>query len=390
MAIQIITWLLIFAVFYMIVTAVIFFRNRFDLTPLLPKNSSDENYKISVCIPARNEENSLENLLCSLENQDWPNYEVHILDDQSTDQTFEIAHAFHQKNPDQFYIHKGEEKPDDWLGKPWACHQLSQNADGDILLFLDADTKLFPGSLKKIAASLTHYHLDMLTVWPEQKLVTFWEKTVLPVIFYSLFSILPSIYVYRDPKWMPKSLRKIMRPRFAAACGQCIAFKLETYEAIGGHQSVKDQIVEDVELAKIIQKKGFTMRMFTGLGSVSCRMYHNHQEIFEGLRKNFFAGFNHSIPVFLTAALLHFLVFLLPFLTLFISLAIGNWMIFTLSFSVIALICILRVVLAKWYRLNLVYAFTHPIGVLWFEVLALIKIGDYLFGKSANWKGRKV
>lgn len=237
---------------------------------------------------------------------------------------------------------------------------------------------------------MEQYQLDMLTVWPRQKLITFWEQTLIPLIYYTLFTVLPAIYVYRDPKWMPGFLRKKMRTKFAAACGQFLVFKSKAYNAIGGHEAVKDEIVEDVALARLIKQEGFTMRMFDGIGSVSCRMYHNEEEIFEGLRKNFLAGFNHSIPAFLFTGFLHFSVFLLPFSTLFISVVIYDSTIFFLSVASVSLLLLQRLILAIWYRFNPIFSFTHPVAVLWFEWLAVVKIRDYFSERPARWKGREV
>lgn len=390
MALQIITWLLFVSLFYLLITSAVFLRNRFELTSLYTELPSDFKPFISICIPARNEETSIYQLLHTLEKQALVKYQVHVLDDQSSDQTFKIAESFQKKYPQQFFAHKGKEKPDGWLGKPWACYQLSKKTDADIIVFLDADTELQPGALQKIAATFDHYNLDMLTVWPRQKLFTFWEQTIIPVVHYTLFSVLPSIYVYRHPKWMPSFLRKKMSPKFAAACGQCLAFTREAYEAIGGHKSVKDKVLEDVELAKMIKKKGFVLRMFDGIGSVSCRMYHNEKEIFEGLRKNFLLGFNNFIPAFILTGVLHLVVFVLPFISIFISLFTFNRIIFFLSAASISLILIQRLILAIWFKINPLFSFTHPIAVLWFEWLAVVKIRDYLGGRSTNWKGRNV
>lgn len=390
MALQIITWLLFFTLFYLLVTALIFLRNRFDLTPLVSEANSDQQTTISVCIPARNEEDTIGALLSSLADQTWANYTVHVLDDQSTDRTFEIADSYQKKYPDKFYVHSGVDKPDDWLGKPWACQQLSKKSDGELLLFLDADTEVRPEILEHTVYSMDKYDLDMLTVWPRQKLVTFWEKTIIPVFFYTLLSLLPSIYVYRIPRWMPKRLRQKMAPKFAAACGQCLAFRRDTYEKIGGHESVKDQVVEDVELAKVIKEHGYTLRMFNGIGSISCRMYNNEKEIFEGLRKNFLLGFKNNIPAFVAAGILHLIVFVLPFITFIISFLLFDPVIFFLSVASISIILIERLILAIWYKINPFYAFTHPLAVLWFQVLAIVKIRDYYSGRTTVWKGRKV
>ncbi|MDX1653530.1 MAG: glycosyltransferase family 2 protein [Brumimicrobium sp.] len=390
MALQILTWFLFFALFYLLVTSIILIRNMIDLTSLSSELRPGYLPKISVCIPARNEEKSIGLLLRSLENQDWPDYDVHVLDDRSSDQTFEIAQSFHNKTPTTFFVHRGKEKPPYWLGKPWACHQLSEKTDAPLLLFLDADTTLQPGTLKKIAASFQKYSLDMLTVWPKQKMLTFWEKTIIPIIYHTLLSLLPAIYVYRDPKWMPGFLRQKVRPAFAAACGQCLAFKREAYDSVGGHKAVSNKVIEDVELAKRIKKKGLTLRMFDGIGSVSCRMYSSQSEIFDGLRKNFLIGFNESIPAFVGAGILHLIVFVLPFITLLISFAIHNSLLIFLSSLTICLILFQRLLLASWYQMNPLFSVTHPIGVLWFEWLAFVKLQDYFGGRSTTWKGRKV
>ncbi len=244
--------------------------------------------------------------------------------------------------------------------------------------------------LENVVYSMNHYNLDMLTVWPRQKLVTFWEQTVIPVVFYTLLTLLPSIYVYRNPSWMPSKLKNKMAPKFAAACGQCLAFSRNVYEIIGGHESVKNQVVEDVELAKVIKKHGYTLRMFSGMGSITCRMYNNGIEIFEGFRKNFLLGFNKNIPAFIAAGVLHLVVFVLPFLTFLISFFLFDPTIFFLSIACISIILIERLIFALWYQINPLFAFTHPLAVLWFQVLAIVKIRDYYSGRTTIWKDRKV
>lgn len=389
MGFSILYGLLAVALAFLLLTSFTLIRNRYEMTSL-NKQEHEETRKISVCIPARNEEYNIGKLLSSLENQNWDNYEVHVLDDQSADLTFTIAESYQKKHPGTFFVHKGEKKPDDWLGKPWACHQLSQKCDGEILLFLDADTRVKPGMLGGVVSSFETHGIDMLTVWPEQELETFWEKVVIPVVYYALLTLLPAVYVFRDPRWLPKPFREKFRTTFAAACGQCIAFRRDSYEAIGGHEAVKDKIVEDVELAKEIKRRGFTMRMFDGIGSVSCRMYQNEKEIFEGLRKNFLEGFSNSIPAFIASAFLHLIVFVLPIITLVLSLFTEDALLFFLSISCIGLMLMQRMILSFWYGMQPLYSLTHPIGVLWFQWLAIVKIHDVLTGTSATWKGRNI
>ena len=383
-------WILIFALTYLIATSFILIRNRLELTALKSEHNENNNKpKISVCIPARNEEKNIGTLLNSLVDQQYSTYDIHVLDDQSTDQTGEIVQSFIEQHH-YIKLHKGLEKPDDWLGKPWACHQLSNYANGRYLLFLDADTVVDTSFLTNIAATFQRHDIQMVTVWPRQILVTFWEKSVIPLIYYALVTLLPSIYVFRDPRWMPKFLTTYFRTSFAAACGQCIAFEKEAYTDIGGHQAVKDRVVEDVEMAKQVKRCGYRMRMFHGVGSISCRMYQNENEMLAGFRKNFFPGFNHSQLLFICAATLHIIVFIMPIITLITSIVLFNAVLFFLSVACISLILIHRLILSVWFEWDPIYSFTHPIAVLWFQRLGIISLTDYWLGKKNEWKGRKL
>lgn len=352
--------------------------------------NSDPDVKISVCIPARNEEDVLGTLLQSVCTQQYHKFEVIVLDDHSTDHTPEILSEYKRKFPGIINHINGEPKPEKWLGKPWACHQLSEKADGDLLLYLDADTRLYPGFLQRIAQEVYLGELDMITVWPEQKLNGFWQQTVLPLVYYALVTLLPAVYVQRDPRWMPPFLAKKFRPAFAAACGQCIGFTREAYQKIGGHKAVKNAVVEDVELAKIAKRKALNLRMYTGIGAISCSMYPSASEMFNGFRKNFLAGFNHSLPLFVAAAILHIIVFILPFYAIVHAWITIDRPLFFMAASSVSLILMHRLILAIWFRWNPIFALSHPIGVLWFQWLGLVKIGDHLTGKKVSWKGRDV
>ena len=388
---MLLNWMLIFSLTYLLTTSVVLIRNRFDLTTVTSYNKDTvPKPKISVCIPARNEEKNIANLLESIIVQDYSSFEILVLDDHSTDRTNTIVTDLRHDHPDLIQIFPGKPKPDDWLGKPWACHQLGKKATGELLLYLDADTILEPNALVNIASTFPHYNLDMIAIWPKQILGTFWEKTVIPLIYYALVTLLPAIYVYRDPRWMPSFMKKRLRPAFAAANGQCIAFTKECYNRIDGHKAVRNHVVEDVELAKAVKRHNGKLRMFNGVGTVQCRMYRNNSDMFSGLRKNFLAGFQYSLLLFITAALLHLVVFILPFITIFIAIYMNNPELLFLSIASVTIILLHRLLLAQWFQWNPLYSFTHPIGIGWFQCLGLVKIYDQLTGKKTEWKGRKV
>lgn len=386
-------YLLYIAAGYLLATSFIFFLNRRDFGPLLPapeKIYDDQAPLVSICIPARNEEAVIERCVESVLKQDYPNFEVIVLDDESTDNTPDILEQLNSSNDNLLKVIKGKPKPDSWLGKPWACRQLADEARGKILVFIDADTWLEKKAVAKMVRTMGHDVIGFLTLWPQQKLGTFWEKNVIPLVYYALLTLLPTRYVYKAPKWIPEIFRPAIAPLFAAACGQCMVFKKDAYDAIGGHESVKDNVVEDVALAKRIKEKGFRMKMYHGVGTISCRMYTSQKELREGFGKNFLAGFNYNIPLFVFMALLHLITFITPFIALPVGIFLNDILVILLSGLCIISIIFHRMLLAAWFDWQLSYALLHPLGVLWFEMLGIDLIKKYVNGEQNNWKGRTI
>ncbi len=389
------SFLLYIAIGYLIFTTVILLRNKQHFTPLSMAEEaqfSKDSPKVSICIPARNEEQVIERCIRSALRQNYPNFEVIVLNDNSTDATDEKLSSLKQNNPnaDRLLVIQGKPKPDEWLGKSWACQQLAEAADGDILIFADADTWFEKRTVARVVRTMGQDIVDMLTVWPLQVLDTFWEKMIIPLVYYALLSLLPVHYVYRSPRWMPKFIRKQFSPMFAAACGQFMAFKAHAYHQIGGHQSVKDKVVEDVQLAKKIKEAGFSMRMYYGSQSIACRMYHSEKEIRAGFRKNFLAGFRYNMPLFILMGLLHFITFILPVIILVFALITWNIPLLWLSGVAVSLMLLHRFLLARWFGWSMLMGLLHPVSVAWFQVLALIVVNDHLADRTTNWKGRPI
>lgn len=387
------TLILYIALAYLALTTGILLLNRNDFNPLLEGHKNiypEDSPMVSICVPARNEESVIERCLKSALKQDYPKLEVLVLDDESTDRTPEILAGLSKSKGSRLRILRGKPKPQGWLGKPWACQQLAEQAQGDILIFIDADTWLQKTMVSRIVRSMGHDVVDFATVWPQQQLLSFWEKVVLPLVYYALLTLLPARYVHKTPKWIPSMLEPLVRPMFAAACGQCMAFKRSAYETVGGHASVKSEVVEDVALAKVIKKKGLSMKMYHGENAISCRMYNSGKEIREGFSKNFLAGFNHNIPLFLLMAVLHLIVFIVPFIVFPIAILQQAWWIAVLSALGVLVIILHRILLAQWFRWNKLYALLHPVGVLWFQKLGAELIVKYFKGEKSSWKGRSI
>lgn len=376
--------LLIVAASYLLYTIVVFVRNLFEFRSLTDHSyKSDDKPSVSICIPARNEEHVIERCVSSALNQTYENFEVLVLDDNSTDDTPDILKKL-QRQHSSLKVIQGQPKPNDWLGKPWACQQLSNYSDSDLLAFIDADVWLESTAISRSVNALKIS--DAITVWPKQEIRTFWEKLIIPMIYYGLYSLLPAKYVEENPKWVPKPFRKNVGVQFAAACGQFIAISRTAYDKFGGHSSVKDQIVEDVELAKVIKRHDLKITMYDGMDTVNCRMYRSHHEIFEGLRKNFFVGFGRNTFLFLFMSAMQVAVYIAPVYILFTGVPRQQ----LYAATILAIILIQRWILDIKFKWNPLMSFLQPLTILWFEILGIRCLWDHYTGKKATWKGREV
>jgi glycosyltransferase involved in cell wall biosynthesis len=253
--------------------------------------------ELSVIIPARNEEASLGTCLESLISQSGAEFEIIVVNDHSTDQTREIATSFAGVR----VIDAGR-LPEGWTGKNNAVACGARAARGAWLLFTDADTVHLPGSLARALTEAKDNHAEMLSYSPEQIAVTFWEMAILPVVFAELARQYP-----------PSKVSDPASP-IAAANGQFILVRRETYDAIGGHAAVAGDILEDVALARRVKAAGGNLRFRYAADAVRTRMYRNFAQLREGWTKNLALLFPG--PGWLAAKLL--VLWALP------------WMIFTL------------------------------------------------------------
>ncbi|KPQ00322.1 MAG: chlorobactene glucosyltransferase CruC [Bacteroidetes bacterium HLUCCA01] len=383
---------LLFSVVFLSATAVILFRNLLTFNRIhdgLVSPAGSARPKVSILVPARNEAGVIGRCISSCLKQSYHPVEIVVLDDQSEDETPSILRQM-TENESRLRVLQGKGPAEGWLGKPRACQQLGEAADGEVLIFIDADVWLETTAVTRIVNNLYRDNLDALTVWPQQRLVGFWEKVVVPLVYFTLTTMLPADYVRRDPRWIPPVFRAYFKTAFAAACGQCIAFRKDVYTAIGGHSAVKDRVVEDVELAKTLKKQGFTIGMYRGNHQVHCRMYTNHHEIRQGFRKNFLAGFGNNLGLFCAAALLHIVVFILPFAGFIIALMHGNEALLLVSFTAIILVHLQRLAVDLSNGWNPVYGLLHMLGVLWFQRLGITVLSDYIMRRNVSWKGRNI
>jgi chlorobactene glucosyltransferase len=333
---------------------------------------SDATPKVSVLIPARNEAENIGQCLTGLLAQNFPNFEILVLNDHSTDQTAAVVQKFSQQDARMRLI-DGAPLPVGWTGKNWACQQLSQAAAGKIFIFTDADTQHAPSAISATVAFLQKFRLGLLSAFPQQKTVTLAEKMIIPLLDLLGYSSLPLWLTYYAPF-----------PSLAAANGQWLAFTRAGYAQTGGHAVVKHQIVEDTELSRRAKRNGVKILTTAGTGVVFCRMYHSTREVWNGFSKNFFGLTGYRNGVFFGVIFTLLTAFVLPYFLI----ALPSVRICGLA--AIGLNLLLRALLAGRYRHPFwVSTLLHPVSVLFAIAIGLNSWVSFKRGKI-DWKGREI
>jgi chlorobactene glucosyltransferase len=230
--------------------------------------------RVSVIIPARNEEQNIERVVRSVAGQD-PVIEILVVDDASTDQTAEILKRLQDEIPLLRAI-RNNVLPEGWAGKPHACALGAHRARGEWLLFTDADTEHLPGSLAYWVEQAEREGLDMVSLSPGQVVTKWWEKAVIPRLFVQL------------ARWYP--FEEISRPDSprAAANGQYFLVRRKVYLEAGGFESVRGQILDDVRLAERVKASGGRICFAPGADWVRTRMYASFRAMWQGWTKNLY------------------------------------------------------------------------------------------------------
>ncbi len=366
-----ITLALIIIVLTAILNVLTFPRLRSAQTPAV----SADKPLVSILIPARNEAQVITRTIRSLLAQHYPNFEIILLDDQSTDGTADIA-AQAGAGDSRLRIISGAPLPEGWLGKNWACQQLSQAAGGDYLIFTDADVYWSADALAAVMALAGQTRADLLTVWPTQDTVSAGERLVVPLMALAILGYLPLLGVHHLP-WAI----------FAAANGQCMAFRRAAYNRVGGHAAVRDQIVEDVAFARRVKQAGLRLRMADGAGQICCRMYHDWPGVRAGFSKNILAGHGGSVTFLAVSTLFHWLIFVFPWAWLLVSLFTGAGLMWPLA--LIALGVGVRLLTAVATRQRALDALWLPFSVVLITIIAAQSVWWQYHG-GPRWKGRVI
>lgn len=334
--------------------------------------------RVSVLVPARNEEQNIGKCLAGLLRQEYPDYEVLVLDDRSTDGTAAIVREWEGREG-RLRLIPGAPLPEGWGGKSFACHQLAREAGGEFLLFVDADTVHGSASIRSAVAEMEKTGADLLSLIPHQTMESFWEKAILPLLHFSTMCFLPFPLV--------SSTRS---PRLAMANGQFMMFRRDVYRRIGGHEAVRTAMVEDVWISRLVKSHGRKLVVMDGGSLVSCRMYRSFAALWEGFSKNLFAGFRYSLPAIGAVMAFNAVTSVLPFVLLPLALAGGGkGMAVTAPAVEAGIVIAMRLSLAVRFRMSIAASFTHPLGMGMVIAIAANSCRWMLGGGGARWKGRR-
>lgn len=346
------------------------FLGRIRTCPPQPKHLDE--VKVSIIIPARNEEQRLPPLLASLKAQQDVRHEVIVVDDGSTDATAELARQAGAKT-----LSVTEPAPG-WLGKPHACWVGAHEASGDLFLFLDADTELEPGGLRRIVG--THRkHGGLVSIQPYHRMRKAYER------FSGIFSIV-----------MMGSIRSFTLAGDAippnGSFGPCMLCSRETYFHTGGHRLVRHEIVDDVALSQELAKQGVRTHNFIGTGAISFRMYPGGlKDLADGWTKNFARG-----------AMSTDLVVLVLMVCWISSASASTEAMLKLpregitAWAVAGTIAYTAYVLQIWWLLRkmgnfgLGTALSYPVSLVFFVIVFVRSLYRTLVRNSVRWKDRSI
>jgi chlorobactene glucosyltransferase len=341
---------------------------------------------ISVCVPARNEERNIRRCVEALLAQTYPNFEVIVLEDRSTDMTAEILRSIAAQN-DKLIVIDGSELPSGWAGKPHALTQAAAAARGEWLCFVDADTFVTPDALAAVYAKAMETNTDLFTIMTRQIMLTFWERTVLPLVMLAL-SVGFSPRKVNDPK-----------RKDAIANGQFIFIKRDVYAAVGGHATIKSSIVEDKDLAVLVKGKGYRLIVADGRKVASTRMYTSLAEMWEGWTKNIYLGLRDDRGLLLLGVFGAFLAFtaalLLPAWVIWgavltvVGSGLEGGVVLIEALALWGYLIYWRILASRGMGIPAWYALTTPLGAGVFAAMMLTSAWNVLSGAGVTWKGRR-
>lgn len=341
--------------------------NYFTVRVIRITSSEPVSEKVSILVPLRNEAENVEGVIHSLTTQEGiANFEILALDDSSSDQTLTLLQDISAPN---LTILNGEALPTGWLGKNFACHQLASQANGEYIVFVDADVRLAPTAIAAAIQSMKRWRWDFISPYPRQIAITFLERLTQPLLQWSWFASLPLRFA-----------ELLQKPSMVVANGQFLAINRRSYFESGGHEAIKFEVLDDLELARTLVRKGFRGGVSEASALAECRMYSNSRELIEGYTKSQWRAFGNPLGALLAIGIL-FLLSIYPIVTGLAGNISGWWGYFAVALS--------RALVGVKTRSVVSSALLHPISTaLWIYLILLSWIRKSR--GQLSWRGRQL
>jgi chlorobactene glucosyltransferase len=335
---------------------------------------------LSVIIPARNEAGTIATVIRSVLDTRYAPIELLVVDDRSTDDTAAIVERF--TTDGRLRLIRGTELPEGWYGKPWACVQGYRHSQGDLLLFTDADTRHHAELLPHAVGALEQENASLLTISPTQQCVTFWERLIMPQIWFLL-----------SLRYHPRTVNQARRPSDVIANGQFILTSRAAYEKAGTHEAVRREVAEDLALAQTYLAKGLKLHFAFAEQLMETRMYQGLVPLIEGWSKNIYLGGRRSFPdeplrralapVMLVVAMLFWLA---PPAMLLLAWAVPSVGQLAPAMFATGVSVLFWMLISHGMGIPLVYGLGYPLGA--FMALYIILRSTWRGGRKVEWRGR--
>jgi len=357
-------------------------RDSFRLTPFLEEfeKKHHSNPKVSVILPARNEEKYIEKCINSLVEQDYDNYEIIAINDSSEDETKNIIKKYSEQTSKVIFV-DAKPKPNGWMGKNWACMEGYRKATGEIILFTDSDTFHSKNVISLAVSHLVSVNLDALTVIPKMLCMDFWTKITLPMISTFLHTRFSALKV-NDPE-----------KKTGYFFGSFFIIKRSVYESVGMHEGVRQEIIEDGALGKKVKESGYKMKMVRGDHLIEAVWARDKTTLWNALKRLMVPLYlqNNYVAVGIFFAVLFLLFMPFPFLAysgIFIEEGLSFVILFGTSLLGSLLIYLGAVIEAKELQIKLGNTAFGPIGSLVIILAFFSGIVQAKSNSAVSWRGR--
>lgn len=329
---------------------------------------------ISVLIPARNEERNIKRCVNSLLQSDYPRLEIIVLDDNSIDRTYEITKEISKHNS-KLRVIKGKKLTPGWNGKNWACHQLSQEARGEWLLFTDADTIHKPHSISTALAVARKRKSVFVSCIPGFITKTWAEKLYFPIIHFVFIALIPY-----------KMMNFNKDTKLSFAMGPFLFIERNFYFSWGGYEAIKTDVVDDLAMAKKVRENRGKISIIDGTKFMDVRFYTCFKEVWNGFSKNSYEAIGKAPYSLLVLLFACYCLFIYPYLSLWEALESQQSL--TLPLLQVITLSLIKLILSLRFNTNIIYGQLHPFNVAFAVLILLNSFRLSLFKKKIEWKER--